>query len=199
MPGSASLRWLIDVMGRTSIAVRGSLTRTDGRLMLLISGIGYLGLYLWGLNQLTVRESGFSLHIVEDPWSLLFREMGPFVYEPVAMVSLGILTLFISPVNLAIGGFLGILVGTNFAVSLVAWRGPSACRIGPGAGALAGAPALLSGVICCGPTILLILGIQASAGILAAFQWFLPLAVILLALTLLWVGTQVEPSVGVTG
>ncbi|MFC6976069.1 hypothetical protein ACFQL1_17450 [Halomicroarcula sp. GCM10025709] len=64
----------------------------------------------------------------------------------------------------------------------------------PGAGAAAGLPGLLSGVACCGPTILLVVGVQASAGVLAVFQWLLPVAVLSLLGTLLWVGTKVDPA-----
>ncbi|WP_284008474.1 hypothetical protein [Haloarcula pelagica] len=53
---------------------------------------------------------------------------------------------------------------------------------------------MLSGVACCGPTILLVVGVQASAGVLAVFQWLLPVAVLSLLGTLLWVGTKVDPA-----
>lgn len=59
---------------------------------------------------------------------------------------------------------------------------------------LAGDPWLLSGVVCCGPTILFVVGIQASAGIITLFQWVLPIAVVALVGTLLWVGSQVQPD-----
>jgi hypothetical protein len=86
------------------------------------------------------------------------------------------------------------LVGLNLAVSVVAWRGPSACRLGPGAGTVAGLPGLLSGFACCGPTILLVVGVQASAGILSLFQWLLPITLVALLGTLLWVGSRVEAA-----
>jgi hypothetical protein len=39
-----------------------------------------------------------------------------------------------------------------------------------------------------------VIGVQASAGLLAAFQWFLPASVGGLLLTLLWVGSRVDPA-----
>jgi len=56
----------------------------------------------------------------------------------------------------------------------------------------AGLPALLSGTVCCGPAILLVVGVQATAGLLAVFQWLLPVAVVLLVGSLFVVSRRVQ-------
>ena len=109
-----------------------------------------------------------------------------------ALLSAGPVEYLFAPVNAGVGAALAALVGVTLAVSVVAWRGPAACRIGAGAGAVAGVPGVLSGVACCGPTLLLVIGVQASAGLLAVFRWFLPLSVAGLLATLLWVGSRVD-------
>lgn len=190
----SGLSWVTSLVGRTGVAIRGTLSRWDGRAILVGTGVAYLLVYLWALDLAFVGDGTVGAFLADDPGSLIFRERAPFIFEPIGIVYLGVIDLFVSPVNLAIGLGIAALVGLNLAVAWVAWRGPSACGISSGGGAVAGIPALISGFACCGPTILIIVGIQASAGLIALFQWLLPIAVALLVLTLLWVGSRVEPT-----
>ncbi|MFC6864897.1 hypothetical protein ACFQGE_15700 [Halomicroarcula sp. GCM10025817] len=184
----------LGLLSNTAVAVRGAMTRRDGQSAFAVAAVVYLVVYLYGLSHLGTGPWGFELSAVENPLARAFRPVGPFQWEPVALLVVGPVELLVAPLNLALGGVLATLVGLNFGVSLVAWRGPKACRIGPGAGAAAGIPGLLSGVVCCGPTVLLVVGVQASAGVLTVFQWLLPVAVVALLGTLLWVGTKVQPD-----
>ena len=206
-PTRSPVAWLIGLVRRTAFAVRVSLTRRDGRATFGIVGAVYFVLYGVGLGHLGRRGGGavrrrvgggsaplVDLFVVSDPLATATRRVAPFQYEPIALVSAGPVEYLFAPVNAAIGVGLALLVGVTLAVSAVAWRGPSACRIGAGAGAVAGLPGLVSGFVCCGPTILLVIGIQASAGLLGVLQWFLPLAVASLLVTLLWVGSRVDPE-----
>ncbi|MDT3435673.1 hypothetical protein [Haloarcula sp. 1CSR25-25] len=182
------------LLRNTAVAIRGALTRRDGRVTLGGSGLAYFLLYLVGLRHLGFGQSGYEVSVVSNPLTRAFRQVGPFQWEPIALVVVGPVELLVAPLNMLLGGVLALLVGLNLAVSVVAWRGPSACRLGPGAGTAAGLPGLLSGFACCGPTILLVVGVQASAGILALFQWLLPITVVALLATLLWVGSRVEAA-----
>ena len=175
-------------------AVQGALTRRDGRATLILTALVYFPLYLAGLRHLGFGQSGYEVSVVSDPLTRAFRQVGPFQWEPIALVVVGPVELLVAPLNMLLGVVLASLVGLNLAVSVVAWRGPSACRLGPGAGTVAGLPGLLSGFACCGPTILLVVGVQASAGLLSVFQWLLPLTVVALLGTLLWVGSRVETA-----
>ncbi len=179
---------------QTAIAVRGALSRRDGRATFVLAGVTYFIVYLVGLGYLGLGpgQPGFELSVVADPLARATQLRSPFQWEPVALVVAGPVELLVSPLNVALGSLLAALVGVNLAVSVVAYRGPSACRLGPGAGAAAGLPGLLSGFACCGPTILLVVGLQASATVLTVFQWLVPLTVLALVGTLLWVGTKVE-------
>lgn len=190
---SEALARTASLLRRTGVAIRGALSRRDGRVVFAVSAAAYFVLYEIGFGHLGRGDGSIDVFVVADPVSRATRQIAPYQFEPVGFVALGPVELLVAPVNIALGVGLAVLVGTNLAVSWVAWRGPTACRLGPGAGAFAGLPGLLSGVVCCGPTILLVVGIQASAGLLTAFQWLLPAAVGALFSTLLWVGSRVEP------
>ncbi|KOX91777.1 hypothetical protein AMS69_16845 [Haloarcula rubripromontorii] len=178
----------------TVVAVSGALSRRDGQVGLAVSGLAYFLLYLTGLRHLGLGPVGYEVSVVSNPLTRTFRQVGPFQWEPIALVVAGPVELLVAPLNMFLGAVLALLVGLNLAVSVVAWRGPAACRLGPGAGAVSGLPGLLSGFACCGPTILLVIGVQASAGLLSLFQWLLPLTVVALFGTLLWVGSRVETA-----
>ena len=204
-PFGAPAAWTVGLVRRTGFATRASLGRRDGRATFAVVWVAYFLAYAVGLDHLGLRgaattgteggrSSAVDLVVASDPLALATRRVAPFQYEPIALVTVGPIEYLIAPVNVAIGLGLAALVGVTLAVSVVAWRGPAACRIGAGAGAAAGLPGLLSGFVCCGPTLLLVIGVQASAGLLAVMQWFLPLAVLGLVATLLWVGSRVDPA-----
>lgn len=184
--------WTTSLFRRTGVAIRGALSRRDGFTVFTMTTILYLLLYVIGLGHLGRGDGSFELFVVSDPLSRAFTRVAPLQFETIAFVAFGPVEFLFAPVNAALGLVLALLVGINMAVSWVVWRGPTACRIGPGAGAAAGIPGLLSGFVCCGPTILLVVGLQASAGLIAVFQWLVPVAVLLLLATLLWVGSRVE-------
>lgn len=54
---------------------------------------------------------------------------------------------------------------------------------------------MLSGAACCGPVVLILVGIQASGAILTTFQFLLPVAVLMLAGSLILVGRQINLQV----
>ena len=103
--------------------------------------------------------------------------------------------------GIAIGGVAGVglglaaLVGGNLALTYLAWTQPAACGLGESSsGVLASLPAALSGTACCGPVVLIALGIQASGALLTAFQFLLPVSALLLAGSLVLVGRQIGPQ-----
>jgi len=136
--------------------------------------------------------------VVDRPFARLFESMGPFQYEPIAFVQLSVVDYLFAPLNAAIGLGLAVLVGLNLAIAYGAWRWPAACGLPESGGAegatglLAGIPALLSGTVCCGPAILLVIGVQATASLLAVFQWLLAVAVVLLVGSLFVASRRVQ-------
>ena len=188
-----------NLLRQTAIAIRGTLTRRDGRAIFSVVTVVYLLSYLWALRHLTLSGTGgVDIFVVTDPVGMALRQRSLFLFEAIARIEAGPIIYLFSPLNFLLGLGLGILVGVTLAVSLVSWRSPSACRVGAGAGASAGIPGLLSGIACCGPQLLVVIGLQASAGLIAAMQWMVPLAVVSLLVTLLWVGSrvQIEPAPG---
>ncbi len=193
-------RLTVRPLRRVAVAVRGVLSQRDGLAVFFGTVVGYFVLYSVAVGDLarSVSPGEVGVSVVSDPLSRLFESTGPFQYEAIAFIELGVVDYLFAPLTAAIGLGLAILVGLNLAVAYGAWRRPAACHLPDRGGAnsatgvLAGLPALLSGTVCCGPAILLVVGVQATAGILAVFQWLLPVAVVLLVGSLVLMSRRVQ-------
>ncbi len=170
--------------------------RWDTRVVFLAAGVGYLVLYLVTVGDLTLFDGGngsLTVRTVED-LSRAFASLGFFRYDAIALISVGPVTYLFSPLNMLVTVVLSTLVGANLALSYLGWVQPRACGLESSSGVLAGIPALLSGAACCGPTILLVVGVQASATIITGFQLLIPIALAMLVGSLLLIGRQVDPA-----
>ncbi|WP_435345034.1 hypothetical protein [Haloarchaeobius sp. HRN-SO-5] len=191
-----------DRLRRTGRALLLVTRRQDALAVGAVATLLYLVVYLVATGDVALRGGlGVGLvTVVEDPLSRLFERTGPFAWEPIALVDLGVARWLVSPLNVAVGGLLALLVGTNLAVTYLAWRYPQACGIersrGTGSGVLAALPALLSGSACCGPVVLLAVGVSASGALLTMFEWLLPIGVALLLGSLVYTGSGLQPSTG---
>lgn len=183
-------------LASTRAGIGLTLRRRDGLAVLLAATTGYLLVYLYALGHLAPGLGGFDVFVVADPLgTLLEPARGPLSYRPVARVRAGPVTYLFS-FDTVIGAGLSLLVGLNLALSAVAWRQPATCGVGEASTPLlAGLPAVLSGSACCGPVVLIALGIQASGVLLTAFQFLLPVSVLLLLGTVVLVGRRFEPTV----
>ena len=189
---SATLR---GVPGDVAGAVRLTLGRRDGAAIVALVTVGYLLAYLWATGDLSLRTGvAPGVLVIDDPLGRLFARTGPASFGAIATVDTGVVRLLLSPVNVAIGGVVAGLVGINLGMTYLAVRRPKACGIGAGAGLLASVPALLSGTVCCGPVVLLAVGVQATAVVLTAFVWLLPIGIVLLLASLAYVATTLDPG-----
>ncbi|WP_424016367.1 hypothetical protein ACOZ4N_01140 (plasmid) [Halorientalis pallida] len=181
-----------DALARTRAATGLVVRRRDSQLVFATVTLLYLVLYLWAIGHLAAGLGGFDVLVVSDPLSKLLQpELGPFSFTPVARVTAGPVTYLFS-LNTILGLGIALLVGLNVGLTYLVWRQPSACGIGRSStGFLASIPALLSGTACCGPVVLIVLGVQASGVLLTGFQLLLPLAVAVLLGSLVLVGRQV--------
>lgn len=168
--------------------MRAALTRPDTLAVIIGVSLIYTLAYLYAIGYLFLGGEQFALASVADPVGRMFERSATFLWEPVARIEVGGLGFLFSPVNTTLGMFLGVLVGLNLGVAYLAWREPKACGIGAGSGFLAAIPALISGSACCAPVLLVVLGIQASGILLVAFDVALPLGILLLIGSLLYVG-----------
>lgn len=189
------LSQLRSAVSRTLTAITMVVSRRDAGLVVAGTAVGYLLVYLYALGHLAPGIGGFSVTVVSDPLAKFFQpELGPFSFTPVARVSVGPATYLFS-LNTVFGLGIAGLVGLNLGLTYMAWRQPAACGIGSSSsGFLASIPAVLSGTACCGPVVLIVLGIQASSIVVTAFQFLLPVAIVLLLFSLLIVGRQVDPA-----
>ncbi|WP_121821893.1 hypothetical protein [Halostella salina] len=186
---------MTDALRHTAAVVRLALGRRDGAAVAATTGLAYLLAYLYALGDLAVRPGlGTDLVVAREPLTTAFRRVGPATFEAVALVDVHVVRLLFSPGNVLVGGALAALVGANLALTYLAVRQPRACGLSPTAGLAASLPALLSGTACCGPVILLLLGIQASGLLLTAFAWLVPVGGLLLLGTLVLAGRRVDPA-----
>ena len=178
---------------RTGAAVGVAARRRDSRLVFVAATLSYLLVYLVTVGDLAVGAGGVSLRVIDD-LSRAFASAGFFRFGAIAVVGLGPVTYLFSPLNAVVAATLSVLVGANVGLTYLGTIQPTACGLERSTGVLAGVPALLSGAACCGPTILLVVGVQASATIITGFQFLVPLALVLLVGSLLLVGRQVDPE-----
>ena len=186
----------LGAIGReTRSALRVTFSRRDGVAIVVTVSFLYLVAYLWAIGHLAPGLGGFDVAVVERPLAKFFQpELGPFSFTPVARVAIGPLT-YLASANTVIGGVVAVLAGLNLGLTYVAWRRPKSCGFArSSAGVLASVPAILSGTACCGPVILLALGIQASGLLVATLQWLLPASILLLVGSLLLVAQRVAPA-----
>lgn len=183
-----------ETVSRTRAATAATLRRRDARIVFAGVTVGYLSLYLAAIGHLAPGLGGTGITVVENPLGTFLRPaLGPLSFTPVARVRLGLLTYLFS-FNTVLGLVLSALVGLNLALTYLAWTQPEACGIGrSSSGVLASLPAVLSGTACCGPVVLISLGVQVSGVLLTTVQYLLPIGAAFLVGSVLLVGRQVDP------
>lgn len=190
---------LRDRFDKTWAAIALVFRRFDSAGIVLVLTVGYLGVFLWVVGDLSIRpDVPANVLIVDDPVARTFDRTGPASFEAIALLDTGVVRLLVSPVTIAVGLLVAVLVAVNLALTYLAIVQPAACGIGAGSGLFASLPALLSGTVCCGPAILISFGIQASALLLTLFAWLLPIGVAMLLVSLVSVAGKIdvtEPSV----
>lgn len=145
----------------------------------------YLLIYMSALGDVIFSGGRFSLAAVE--WTKMFKRSGYLTFEPIYRLTTPALTILISPINVLIGLVVSGLVGLNLTVTVLAFRQPRACSFNRTSGILASLPALLAGGACCAPVIVLILGLQMSTLVVTLSQFMIPIAIVILATTLLMI------------
>ena len=155
----------------------------------------YALLYLYAIGDLDFGRVEWSWQALDWQWQRLLARRGPWHFEAVAMLELGVMVLLISPANLALAGSLALLLAINLHGAL-ALRSRARCTLGQGAASSAGLwPALLAGGACCAPSLLLVMGIPGLGVFVGLFAWLLPLSLLLLVLSRCWQRRRGAPRV----
>lgn len=193
---TASLARIRSRLDTTRLVARGVVRQRGPLAVLLAVTVAYLGTFLWVLGDIVVHSgAGVSVFVADNPLSRAFRPApGAFLFQPVALLELGVLVWEFSPINTLLGLAIASLVGLNLAFSYLAVTQPRSCGLSTSAGVFASIPGLLAGSTCCAPVILLVFGIQASGILLTAFVWLLPASIALLLVTLVYVAGKVDPT-----
>lgn len=169
----------------------------DNLAVFVLASAAYLAAYLFIIGDLSYVAGGSGFGVEFGSLSNAFRRVSTFYFEPVASVAAGPVLLLVSVGNLLLGGFIAALVGANLTFTYVSIKNPSACSARNKTGLLSAIPALAAGTACCAPTIFLVLGIQASAGLLALQSLALPVSIALLFVALSMVAPKVDVELAV--
>ena len=188
--------WSLRRAGRaTAAALRD---RRSRRTAVAIAA-AYLLVYLLAVGDVTISPASDlsrfadlpSLQVAPDWAAKLLERRAAFSYEPVlAVYPVNHVTVFVAPLDLAMGLLLGALAGLNVAVALLARRASRTCRLRGLPGLVGALPALFTGVTCCVPTLALALGAQFTFALLAVSDWLFPLALAVTAISLVWSAQQ---------
>ena len=183
------------ILDRTAAALSIAARRRDSRVVFFVAALSYFLIYLATIGDVSVvgGTDGVSVRVIDD-LSRAIASVGFFRFGAIAVVNAGPITYLFSPLNATLALALATLVGANVGLTYLGVIQPRACGLESSTGVLAGLPALLSGAACCGPTILLVVGVQASATIITGFQLLVPVALLLLVGSLLVIGRQVDPE-----
>ena len=171
---------------RTAVVVLGN---RKARRKGMAAGALFLLLYLFSLGHLFTGPPAWSLTVVDQPWDRMWMARAPFLWEPVAGLSVWRIRLFLSPLNLLMGAGLGVLVTLNMAVALDALKCRQHCSLRAGASAAGLLPAMLTGFACCAPTFLIAffpVVASLSVFILSLQPFLIPLSLVMMVLGLVW-------------
>ena len=196
----AAVERMFAALRSTPRQVARAMTQKRPRRFATVAALAVLLLYLLAIGDIAVSasgESGFGPP-VQFAFDNVFRAKAAYLFEPViAIRANGHITLFLSPVNLALGAAVAGLAAANVALTMQE-RQPEACRrsaIGPLVGVL---PTLGLGFACCAPTLLVALGAGMGAALLPVALMvrpvLYPLTIGLLIVALVWRSYRVRDS-----
>lgn len=162
----------------------------------------YFFLYLFTLRHLVwIRGPShgsnpvLTVSIIEDWAAKVWKATAPFVFEPVASITVGgHLLVLLSIPNLLIGLLLSTLVGANVAIAVAHFRGRKVCRPS-GLGLLGALPGLLGGFACCVPTAAVLLGANSVLALIALQGYLVPISALALGVALLWGASRLGAEV----
>ncbi len=196
----AAVEQMFAALRSTPRQVGQAITQRRPRRFATGAALAVLLLYLLAIGDIAVSasgEAGFGPP-VQFAFDNVFRAKAPYLFEPVlAIRANGHLTLFLSPVNLALGAAVAGLAAANVALGMQETQ-RAACRrsaIGPLVGVL---PTLGIGFACCAPTLLVALGTGMGAALLPVVLMvrpvLYPLTIGLLTVALVWRCYRVRDS-----
>lgn len=187
--------------------VRSALTDGRSRRLGLGAAASTIVLYLVAIGDIGIaldaRYARFaaipSIQVAPDWPEKLLSTRAPFVFEATAAVYvLPQLALFISLGNALLAAIVAVLVAANVAVAVHAVAAGRACRRSVFGRVLGVLPAFLTGMTCCVPAVLLLLGTGIAAALVPVFvpfrAYLFPLALALMLTSLIWSGRRGHPG-----
>ncbi len=187
--GSFLSRYRVDKMSnieKMKLVVKDKTTKKYG----LIAGLAYFLIYLWSIGNLTIIQMPevFMFKVIENWPNLIFKQVAPYLWEPIAKFYIyGGLVFFLSVPNLILDIFLSILVYLNISLAFYSYY---IYPLRPGVlGLISLVPSLFTGVVCCVPTIFLTLGAASTSFTLlfiSVRQYLVPISILIMLVNVYW-------------
>lgn len=115
----------------------------------IIGAIIFCLFYLWSIGNIHLNEfnSGVGFTFLPNWKEVVFKAYAPFLWEPIGIIAISkSISIFFSPVNLAIALLLSVLVFVNLIVVSYSYIVGRVCDIKPSGYSILGfVPALLAG------------------------------------------------------
>jgi hypothetical protein len=175
----------------------------DARSFHLANSISllYFVFYLWSVGNIQFGkfEPAFNAVISPNAASLLGKTIAPWLWESIGFVRLGIVEIYISPLNILVASILSTLIFFNILVAAYSYRLGRTCNIKTSGwhGLLGFLPGFLTGFACCVPTFIIALGSVAS-GFTVFFigirPYFIPTAVLIMIWGYWWSMRRITPG-----
>ncbi len=184
-----------DAVVRTAAAtpatLRQALAGRGQRRVAVIAGSVVLVLYLVAIGDIAFSTSSAWSSGIRFAPGQLFEARAAYLFEPVVALFAGsYVAVFLSPINLLLGGIVAALASANITLATYGARQAVACRRPGYSRTLAVVPAFLLGFACCVPTFVLALGAGTAAAILPVLlplrALFYPLTLVLLLAGVIW-------------
>lgn len=155
----------------------------------VLVSILYLFIYLISIEHLFLSNQQNSFFVVNNPLERMFLSRAPFMWEPIASMSFSGIGIFLSPLNIILGGVLGILVGANIMISVFSYKFRKICNLNSNYSLIGVLPSMLSGFACCAPTFVIALApalASFTVSILYIQPFLIPFSIIIMLLGLIW-------------
>jgi len=179
--------------------LREVLKERKAKIIGFVVALVYFIFYLYSIGNITIIETQelLSFKVLDNWQTKIFKQIAPFLWEPIALLNYNGLALLFSLPNILLALLLAILVFFNIAVAVYSYHISKICNVSTSfKGILGFLPSFFTGFACCVPTFLIALG-----PVLASFTVFfiklrpilIPLSLTLMILSIVW-GTRRIPN-----
>lgn len=162
----------------------------------VIGSIAFFLTYLYSIDSINIHLTSVGVETVPNWTQRLLDTRAPYLWEPVLRLDLGLISLFLHPLNILLALLLSFLVFLTITTMAYMYKNPKTCRVNK-TGIMGVLPASLTGFACCAPSLSLllapILGASSTVLFINILPFFIPLSTFLLLLGIYLLLKDIEP------